>query len=441
MKKVITAFISCSLLCFFSCASNSNTSSQLEDDTKSALTSPEETTESEENETTEFENLTDNIEESKLISESFPELEEIVEPEITTLEWTEPEITEIESNETVNLNIEPVITELPTSEETSQIENITQNDEINEIGSEKSDLEIEKENVEINVVENTETEAIIPSRKVTLKKLEYLEITYPGNGWVFMGLTDGSKDLSFFGRKLGTENTKFTLQAKNSGTKILHFYKNDPVKNQYIDDYIEVEILNEKGLTSSHIAAPPYKTAVPKKAKKIIEDKKAEIEVQTNSETTDDTDEVEIVETTVNKTKTETQKQTPKKESPKKETSKPVTKTTKTLTEPEPVKEEPLSKVIIDSNSLLQEAQVLYNEKEYKLAKDKLNQFFESSNDKRDEGLYLQGQILEAKSDIQNIKAAIDSYTTLTKNYPASKFWEAANKRIIYLKRFYLEAR
>ena len=71
----------------------------------------------------------------------------------------------------------------------------------------------------------------------------------------------------------------------------------------------------------------------------------------------------------------------------------------------------------------------------------KLNQFFEYSTDNRDEALYLKGQILEAKSDVRDIKGAIDAYTTLTKNYPASKFWDSANKRIIYLKRFYLEVR
>jgi outer membrane protein assembly factor BamD (BamD/ComL family) len=95
----------------------------------------------------------------------------------------------------------------------------------------------------------------------------------------------------------------------------------------------------------------------------------------------------------------------------------------------------------VDSATLLEEAQVLYNEKEYSAALKKLNQFFEYSTDKGDEALYLKGQILEAKSDVRDIKGAIDAYTTLTKNYPASKLWDSANKRIIYLKRFYLEVR
>ncbi len=83
----------------------------------------------------------------------------------------------------------------------------------------------------------------------------------------------------------------------------------------------------------------------------------------------------------------------------------------------------------------------MYNEKEYSAALKKLNQFFEFSTDNRDEALYLKGQILEAKSEVRDIKGALEAYTSLTKNYPASKLWDDANKRIIYLKRFYLEVR
>ena len=88
-----------------------------------------------------------------------------------------------------------------------------------------------------------------------------------------------------------------------------------------------------------------------------------------------------------------------------------------------------------DTNVLLKEIYILYNEKEYKAALDKLNIFFEYSTSDRDEALFLQGQIYEAKSETQNIKAAMDSYTSLIKNYPASKYWDDANKRIKYLKR------
>ena len=97
-------------------------------------------------------------------------------------------------------------------------------------------------------IENEEsTEAYPVSRSVSLKVSEYLDISYPGNGWIFMGATDNSKNITYFGRKLGTQNTNFSLQARIPGTKILHFYKNDNLTNQIIDDYIEVRVLEERG--------------------------------------------------------------------------------------------------------------------------------------------------------------------------------------------------
>jgi len=308
------------------------------------------------------------------------------------------------------------------------------NDDSIIVNNDESSIDITNDNIEDTVSEeiineDSEAEEIIPSRKVTVKKQEYIDITYPGNGWVYMGLTDGSKDLSYFGRKLGTSDTKFTLQAKNAGTKIVHFYKNDALTNRYIDDYIEIEILTEKGSNKTHIEAPAYKQPVPKKAAEKVNKKTEVIE---NS----------VQETSV-QSKLETENKPELKEDKKSETL-PVTETKKTVAEaPAPATtsetKTEITKAIEkpDTNVLLEEAKLLYNEKEYKAALNKLDAFFEYATTKRDEGLYLKGQILEAKSEVQNIKEAMEAYNTLIKNYPASKHWDNSNKRIIYLKRFY----
>ena len=98
-------------------------------------------------------------------------------------------------------------------------------------------------------------------------------------------------------------------------------------------------------------------------------------------------------------------------------------------------------KAEVDLSALLSLAQTQLEEKKYSEALKNVKEYLSGSSDNRDEALYVQGLILEAKSDVQNINGAINSYTTLTKNYPASKFWDKANKRIIYLKRFYLQGR
>ena len=127
----------------------------------------------------------------------------------------------------------------------------------------------------------------------------------------------------------------------------------------------------------------------------------------------------------------------------KKSEEKPVetkTKIEEKATPEEENEESPsLSKSEIDD--LLISAKKLYNEKKYKESFEKVNLFLELSVEKRDEALFLQGQLYESQSNVKNIKKALESYNSIIANYPSSKVWEDANKRIIYLNRFYLKGR
>lgn len=409
---------------------------------------PENLVETESQAETPTEEKEEPLPEEKVEVELIPELENTSDSEVAeadTEDSLSPLANENSDQETQNDSDIEVIDDISDSSENSDN---TEDDVISVGDGEEGAVTGEEE-------ETNNAEEITPSRKVTLKKMEYLDITYPGQGWIYMGITDGSKDLTYFGRKLGTENTKFTLQARNAGKKIIHFYKNDALTDQYIDDYIEVEILNQKGSNKTHIDAPEYKQPVPKKAKEKINKDLAkndeEISMETsesspvqttsNSSNVSDSNSVNSVE---NDSKIEKETSAPKETKNvegvlEQEEEGGVGERTSSSSSSSEKTEDKNS--LTDSNTLLQEAQVLYNEKEYKLALEKINSFLESATSKRDLGLYLQGQILEAKSEVQNIKAAIEAYSTLTKNYPASKRWDDANKRMIYLKRFYLEVR
>lgn len=483
MKKLLIASSCAFLLCFTSCATKQapENDSQIEapqaenaeNEVTNEETSTDENTEDgsnqENSETAQSSDEEETDEETALSSEYFPEPESIDEPEIITLEPIEeaepsenepaseevkneepPEITIVNSNEENESDAQDENqqeaeskgddTEAETSDVTD-VEDITANDVII-ASNQDSDgisggIDITDEDSDSDVNLSEVEKDITPSRSVTLKKFEYLDVTYPGTGWIYMGLTDNSKDIAYFGRKLGTKDTKFSLQARAAGTKIIHFYRNDPLTGQYLDDYIEVVIKAENGSNKTHIEAPEYKLPVQKKEKpaKKVEEAAEEITEEKSTETP-----------AVKETSTDT---TTAKETSTKAVSseKPAAQTSaKTAPATETIKEETPSSAVkaessLNPESLLKEAQLLYNEKEYSSALNKLNQYFEYSTDNRDEALYLKGQILEAKSEVRDIKGAIDAYTTLTKNYPASKLWDSANKRIIYLKRFYLEVR
>ena len=416
---------------------------------------PEELVETESQAEAPTEEKEEPLPEEKVEVELIPELEITSDSEVAeadTEDSLSPLANENADQETQKDSDIEVIDDISDISDSSESSDNTEDDVISVGDGEEGAVTGEEE-------ETNNAEEITPSRKVTLKKMEYLDITYPGQGWIYMGITDGSKDLTYFGRKLGTENTKFTLQARNAGKKIVHFYKNDALSGQYIDDYIEVEILNQKGSNKTHIDAPEYKQPVPKKAKEKINKDLAKndeeismentessiVQTTSNSSNVSDSNSVSSIE---NDSKIEKQTSAPKEtkneegvleqEEEGRGGERPSSSSSSSSSSIEKTEDK---NSLTDSNTLLQEAQVLYNEKEYKLALEKINSFLESATSKRDLGLYLQGQILEAKSEVQNIKAAIEAYSTLTKNYPASKRWDDANKRMIYLKRFYLEVR
>lgn len=474
MKKILIAAACVFILCLTSCASDQapETENQIqapqtetlevttEQNTSEDETSSDSGTETDDNTETDSNEEEPEIQEI-LTSEAFPELEEIEEEVIITLEPQEL-IIEEESPapvEPVEKEEPPAIIEsieIPTPEETEEPEtdheseqepepDISEKDVVIDINQDSDDISggiditddyTESEN------ETAETEKeIIPSRSVTLKKFEYLDVIYPGSGWIYMGLTDNSKDIAYFGRKLGTKDTKFSLQARAAGRKIIHFYRNDPLTGQYLDDYIEVIISSENGSNKTHIEAPAFTLPVQKKEKPVKKVEETSEEVNTANTEVTTTTATSVPDTT----KSSTTASAPSATKSTSEDKNSQIADTPSLTESQPDDSSNTSNVSTETSanpdSLLQEAQLLYNEKEYKAALLKLNQFFEYSTDNRDEALFLQGQILEAKSDVRDIKGSIDAYTTLTKNYPASKLWDSANKRIIYLKRFYLEVR
>lgn len=320
-------------------------------------------------------------------------------------------------------------------------------------------IDVDNDTDETKYIENEEVP--VPSRKVTLKKNEYVEITYPGTGWIFLGLTDGSRDIAYYGTKLGSKDTKFTLQARKSGTKILHFYKSDVLTNEYIDDYVEVEVKNEDGSNKTHVTAPEFKMPVPQIKKPVPVESENQMDGGEEDLNNDNQNSTSTKNTNSQNANADTQNAGVQNSSAKTSSATKTSAENQTTvnTNQNSTAEENSSATENSSNAnannstaqnsatgensktLLQEANILYNEKEFSAAKKKLDQYFQNPDSEIDRAYFLLGQVLEAKSPVQNIKAALTAYTNVTKNYPASVYWEDANKRIIYLKRFYLEAR
>ena len=297
-------------------------------------------------------------------------------------------------------------------------ENLPQNGQEPESKAELSE-EIEEEEPKENTEQTESNPQKTPSRSMTAKNNQYVDIIYPGRGWIYMGEDEGKDQiLRYFGRKLGTENTTFTLRTTKSGETVLHFYKNDVLKGEYIDDYLEIKVLEESAKPNERAKAPSYEESVPQKPVRL--EKKAETQEETQK-----TDEIKNIEekTSDNEQKLSSQDETNlKKNDVSNEVSRPEQK----------------KSLKVDTKNLLEQAKKDFEAKSYAQALSEVQQYLDTQNTRIDEALFLQGQILEADSEVKNIKSAIDSYNSLIKNYPASTFWQEANRRKIYLNRYYV---
>lgn len=337
------------------------------------------------------------------------------------------------------------------------------------------------ENPEQIVLEETQK----PSRSVTIKKNQNIDIVYPGKGWIYQGNIDENgnvdsrnRNFIFGGRKLGGKDTSFTLRSRNPGTYLLHFFKNDTLTGKYIDDFLEVTVQNENSDSAEHITVPNYAEVVPPKVS--ITAETAKIKEQKNAETSQPN---ETQKKNAAETKTEQKNSSPSiknsAENSKNSDIDTIIQTTESApgTSSPSVKNGAAAKNSSGSNaqnssnfsaldetadsgktsssaenpsesledmsqdSLLELAKKYYSEKKYQQAFSVISKFFDKATERLDEGLFLQGQILEEKSPVQNIKSAIESYDLVVNNYPSSSLWDKANKRSIFLKRFYINIR
>ena len=394
------------------------------------------------------------LEEEPEVSE---EIENLQEEDSSTIESVEIEELEIIPEPQEN-DEEPVIEEnILSTDDVMDVE-----DEISAVTEETEETEEpEEENTSENSEETEETEEtetvekeIIPSRSVKIRIGEYLDVEYPGRGWIYIGITDLSKNVTYFGRKLGTENTKYTFLGKKSGTVILHFYKEDVLTDTYIDDYLEVEIEAEKTTSKNHVTAPAYSEVVPKPVSKATKentlpnqnfdqkdtktestevksqssDKETKIEAQ-NSKTAETESPVE--------SKTESTVQTVVKKAAvpqKNETESTVQTVVKKVAVPQKnetaAREEKLVPEL-SPEELLSAAKKDYENKNLESALENVKAFLLTSPSNADEGLFLLGQIYESNGQVRDIKKAVEAYEKITSSYPASQLWDDANKRAL----------
>ena len=357
---------------------------------------------------------------------------------------------------------------------------------------EESSAPVSESFAEENISEPAKEEAVIPSRKVSMKNNQYLDVQYPGSGWVYLGEVNDSQKIRYFGRKVGSGDTTFSLRSREEGNTILHFYKNDALTGEYIDDYLEVDIKG-KSNDSSRAKAPLYAEVVPpkpaKKNQALAKNDLSETEAEESSANSNSSKESSLQSnnpssaqakgnssgTRDNSNQSDTNGKTENAQNDSSASQgrgyseggtstviqnttsqgtasqdSPAPRTQEDSQTPAAKKSEDQKKntdVSIQDTSSLSEDEILslaqesFDSKEFSKTLAYLNSFFEKAVSRVDEGLYLQGQVYESNSSVRNIRSALDTYETIVRRYPQSIHWAKANERIIYLRRFYINIR
>lgn len=122
--------------------------------------------------------------------------------------------------------------------------------------------------IDVNAIQGVVT-PVEPSRTIIMDNQQFLDLRYPGNGWVYLGevttegLSIGTPNFTYFGRRRTSNDTNFTLRSIKSGSTILHFYKQDVLTATFIDDFVQVTITDRVAQTGSRVIAPNYDSVIP----------------------------------------------------------------------------------------------------------------------------------------------------------------------------------
>ncbi|EPF30539.1 hypothetical protein HMPREF9194_00856 [Treponema maltophilum ATCC 51939] len=263
----------------------------------------------------------------------------------------------------------------------------------------------------------TAVPAIVPRRSVNAKINQFIDIPYSGRKWIFLGETEATSPpvVRFVNRTFSGDDTLFSVQAKNPGKTVLHFYRQDALENTYIDDYVAVEVLDEKAVgTNEHVRAAEIAFGQSASAQAAASSPAAAELSNASSagegERTVPAASLPAAATGVSAAGGKTASDAAQKKS-------------------------------AEAEQLYAAAQKAFEEKRYNDSLTSLQEYEASAGEDSDKVLILRARLYESDSEKRNIKAALEAYEKIVTFFPESVFWDEAKRRSTYLRRFYFDIR
>ncbi|MGP1455649.1 MAG: tetratricopeptide repeat protein [Treponema sp.] len=264
----------------------------------------------------------------------------------------------------------------------------------------------------------------VVSRTVTLSETQRLEISYPGHGWVYIGEQTSQQGLRYEQRKLQDKASVFTFAAEKNGQYVLHFSYFDVFTDDFITDAIAVTVKPDNSAAYGTVSrqktivrAPAYKKAGTE------QEAQAQLEAQASAAA-----EAVPLAQAEQLEKPASQGDAPSEAESMAPTGKePYTETNaEALTSEELLKKAQTAIAGVDAAEALRHLEVILTQ---------------ADRGPKDEALFLQGQAYELNGKLRNIRLALEAYQRLTSLFPQSSRWVEADKRIRYIKEYYINIR
>jgi len=316
---------------------------------------------------------------------------------------------------------------------------------------------------------------IVFSRIVRATAGQIVEIPFRGNGWVYLGEITSQRGIVFNSRRNDSDGQTFIFTLEEPGTYVLKFYRQDFIRDYILNDHVQVVVGDAPTAGAGWFNSPVDRgkvVAQPRWPSPIEE-------TQIRSGTKPVSEPVVTIGTT-EPVKTSTPAQSAATSPSAASQQKPATETTapqRTTPAPSantqdktpapstnivspvppssaaPIAQIPPVKAIepsVSENTPAEKKETLSPETVTQKAKENfdggkipeaialLDQFMTDYPGGSDEVYWLLGQYYEANSPSRNILLSLDYYRRLVNEYPQSKRFNEARRRIAYLERYYI---
>jgi len=316
---------------------------------------------------------------------------------------------------------------------------------------------------------------IIFSRIVRATVGQIVEIPFRGNGWVYLGELASRRGILYNSRRNDPEGQSFIFTLEEPGTYVLRFYRQDFIRDYILNDHVQV-IAGESPQAGAGWFGPPVdrgRIVAQPRWPSAVEEAQIRSGTRTAGEPVVSGVTPPPRETTPAQSAQETTQRpaaaasqsapdavipeaAPQRTSPiasSQGASQPAARPQETtsLQPPSPVAppqpaesqtvtqtEEPSVPAPLAPGVILDRAREAFDGGNVPAAVALLEQFMESYPSGSDEVFWLFGQFYEANSPSRNILLSLDYYRRLTNEYPQSRRFNDARRRIAYLERFYI---